>query len=89
MTDRPLTLERCPACGGPLDAPPRGRMKADDRNRLEGFRVVPKRTSSLHLRIDTRALARWRSAAEERRVSVSELVRSVMDRFLNAGEFKK
>lgn len=70
-------------------APPEGRRKLDNRQKLDGFAPVPKRISSLHLRIDTRARARWRAAAKAEHCGLSELVRAVMDRYLDGKEFRK
>lgn len=71
------------------DRRPEGRRKLDDRQKLNMLMPVPKRTSSLHLRIDAHALARWRAAAKAEHCGLSELVRSVMDRYLNGREFRK
>lgn len=78
-----------PAPTSPTAVGDEGRRKLDDRQKLDVLTPVPKRTSSLHLRIDTHALARWRAAAKAEHCGLSELVRAVMDRYLNAKEFRK
>lgn len=68
---------------------PTGHRKLDDRQRLAGFATPTKRTISLHMRIDTRSVVRWRAYAKQRGCNLSELVRTVMDQFLTEEERRR